>query len=116
MSLHRYNPKRDQNEADIVNFFRKSGFTVERLSGKNVPDLLLGKHGFNFLVEVKMPNQDLNAGQKLWHDSWRGQTKVIKSIEDAQNFIYNELFTCSQDKYHAYESTFKDPSFSEEKL
>lgn len=113
MSLHRYNAKRDANELEIVNFFKKYGFTVERLSSKNVPDLLLGKRGKNYLVEVKVPTEDLNPGQKIWHLTWKGQCTVVKSIEDAQNFIYNEVLTSPMDDKNGKKSKSSETQSSE---
>ena len=49
--------KVDENQAAIVDCFRKLGFSVQCLHtvGKGVPDLLIAKAGINYLVEVKMP-------------------------------------------------------------
>ena len=84
MSINRYNPRRDANEKEIVNYFNRIGFSVARL---NTPlDLLIGYKKRNYLVEVKMPGKKLNANQVEFTEGWKGQFIVISSIEDAQQF------------------------------
>ena len=84
MSLNRFNPRRDKNEKDIVDYFKRIGFSVARL---NTPlDLLVGYKKRNYLVEVKMPGKKLNDNQVEFVDEWKGQYIVISSIEDAQQF------------------------------
>ncbi len=70
MSLNRVNPKRDQNEAELVAALRAEGVVVTPLSGKGVPDLLCGYCGIYFLVEVKMPGCKFTPAQReYWEDS-----------------------------------------------
>ncbi len=84
MSINRYNPRRDANEKEIVEYFQKRGFSVERL---NTPlDLLIGYKKRNYLVEVKMPNKNLNKNQQEFTDSWKGQFIIIRSVEQAAVF------------------------------
>ena len=47
--------KVDKNQTEIVEAFRKLGFSVQHLHtvGGGVPDLLVGRGGINLLVEVK---------------------------------------------------------------
>ena len=91
MSLHRRDAKRDANEAAIVEALRAAGATVERLSGPDLPDLLVGWQGANVLLEVKDPaqakkayrgkpgagRQEMSDGQVAWRDAWRGRPPVI---------------------------------------
>ena len=85
--------KVDDNQPLIVLTFRKLGWSVECLHavGGGVPDLLIGKMGFNFLVEVKdgkkpPSKRKLNADQVEWHEKWRGQACVIETVEQAMAF------------------------------
>ena len=64
VSLNRYNPRRDENEPEIIEALRKEGVFVERLSGARVPDLLCCHKGLLFLVEVKMPDGRLTKAQR----------------------------------------------------
>ena len=84
MSINRYNPRRDANEKEIVEYFMKRGFSVERL---NTPlDLLIGYKKRNYLIEVKMPKKNLNANQEKFTAGWQGQWIIIRSIEQAAVF------------------------------
>jgi len=81
MSINRYNPKRDANEPEIVEYFKKRGLSVERL---NTPlDLLIGYKNHNYLVEVKMPKKSLNANQEKFVANWAGQYVIIRSVGQA---------------------------------
>lgn len=85
MSINRYNPRRDLNEFEIVNYLKASGLSVERL---NTPlDLLVGYKKRNYLIEIKMPKKTLNAKQVEFTESWKGQFIIINSIEQAQRFV-----------------------------
>jgi len=84
MSINRYNPKRDANEKEIVDYLKKRGLSVERL---NTPlDLLVGYNKRNYLVEIKMPKKHMNDKQIKFTESWKGQLVVINSIEQASMF------------------------------
>jgi hypothetical protein len=86
--------KVDRNQAEIVEFLRKSGASVQLLHavGQGCPDLLIGYHGMNYLLEIKdgdkpPSSRKLTADQVKWHDAWRGSVTVIKSIDDAALFL-----------------------------
>lgn len=78
---------RDRNEAEIVEALRRAGATVAQLSAENIPDLLVGYRGLNYLLEVKRPGEygmteqcahfSLTAGQAAWHASWKGLAPVV---------------------------------------
>ena len=81
MSINRYNPKRDANEKEVVDYFKSQGISVVRL---NTPmDLLLGYNHVNYLVEVKIEGKGLNKNQKDFVKEWRGQWAMIDSIDRA---------------------------------
>lgn len=75
----------DANQKEIVQALRDAGCTVEVLSdvGRGVPDLLVGLRCRNFLLEVKVPGEDLTEDQVKWHGKWRGLAKVVRSVEEA---------------------------------
>lgn len=85
MSLHRRAARRDSNEAAIVDALRKMGCSVEYLSGKGTPDLLVGyRDRYLVLAEVKLREGILTADQVNWITSWNGPDPVIlRSVEDA---------------------------------
>ena len=83
-----YGPRRDVNEAEIVDALVKVGASVVRLSSKGVPDLLVGYAGITYLLEVKQPGEQLTGDQVLWHARWRGERPtIVTSIEQAKRAI-----------------------------
>jgi hypothetical protein len=55
--------KRDDSEPEVVAAFVEGGATVWKISGANVPDLMVGFLGRTHAVEVKTGNAVLTAGQ-----------------------------------------------------
>lgn len=82
----------DANQAEIVRALREQGATVTHLHavGHGVPDLLVGWAGMNYLVEVKDGKGKLTPDETEWHQEWRGQVVVIRSYEEAFQFIERE--------------------------
>jgi hypothetical protein len=82
----------DGNQAEIVAVLRAAGCSVQSLHavGGGVPDLLVGRAGLTFLLEVKRligkrkphaaPMKDT---QVAWHRAWRGQVAVVTTPEEA---------------------------------
>lgn len=86
--------KVDANQAEIVAALRAVGASVQPLHavGSGVPDLLIGWRGKNLLFEVKdgsKPQSDrkLTPDQVTWHEAWRGQVCVVKSVQEALEAI-----------------------------
>jgi len=84
----------DSNQPEIVKTFQDLGCTVQHLHtiGNGCPDILVGYRSMNFLVEIKdgrkIPSQrNLTIDEKRWHLTWRGQVCIIKSVDEAINFI-----------------------------
>jgi Holliday junction resolvase len=99
MGLHRYNPKRDKNELEIIAALEKVGASVRRVSGEDLPDLWVGYNGRDYHIEVKTRRGRLTNGQAELIRTWRGgQIKVAWSIEDALRILG---FTCR--KAHSIE-------------
>jgi Holliday junction resolvase len=69
--------KRDDAEPDVVEELERGGASVTRLSGKGVPDLLVGFHGRNHLVEVKTGKAGLRDTQVTFGGTWRGEAPAI---------------------------------------
>lgn len=78
--------RKDRNEAEIVSALRKLGCTVEPIRSLRggVPDLLVGKDGKNYLVEIKVPKEGrLSESQKNWRDTWKGgKPFVLRTTDD----------------------------------
>lgn len=73
---------------------RRCGATVAITSalGNGFADIVVGYGGRNYLVEIKDGSQPEGA-QKLtpdeatFHEKWRGQIVIIRSVEEAINFL-----------------------------
>ena len=86
--------KADENQPAIVKAFRDFGCSVQHLHtiGKGCPDVLIGKGGQNFLIEIKNGKKHpskkrLTKDEAKWHENWRGQVCVIESPLHAIEFI-----------------------------
>ena len=88
MSIHRHNPKRDANEAEIISALRSiHGVVVSQISGAGVPDLLVSFQGFNYLLEVKDKSGKLTSTQVEWHKAWTGQVEIVHTVDEALGAI-----------------------------
>lgn len=87
MTARRTAAKRDANEREIMDALIAAGATVVQLSDKGAPDLLVGLHGINYLIEVKERKGKLTPAQVALHDDWRGQIAVARTMEDALRIV-----------------------------
>lgn len=86
---------RDKAEPAIIEALEAVGATVEQISKKGVPDLLVGFRGVTYLLEVKTPgacktgnNARANKGQADWIGAWRGgPAAVVETPEQALRAI-----------------------------
>lgn len=82
--------KVDSNQWKVVLALRQRGASVQCLHsvGQGCPDLLVGYQGKNFLIEVKdgslaPSKRRLTDDEKIWHWQWRGQVRVVNSVDEA---------------------------------
>lgn len=77
--------KVDLNQKAIVSALRQCGCTVTSTAsiGNGFPDISVGIHGVNWLLEVKQPGEKLTEAEKRFHTTWRGQCAVVYSVDDA---------------------------------
>lgn len=77
--------KIDANQAEIVAALRAVGCSVQTLAavGAGVPDLLVGVSGVNLLMEVKTASGKLTKDQIPWHEQWRGQVAIVRTVDEA---------------------------------
>lgn len=85
----RLRAKVDDNHAEIVKHLRLAGCSVASIAsiGHGIPDLLVGKHGRNLLLEIKGNNGKLTKDEQLFHNNWRGQIAVVRTMEQALSII-----------------------------
>lgn len=88
---------RDASEPAIIKALRAVGASVWPISGKDVPDLLVGYKGLTYLLEVKSrlsntkkdgytrkTTTKVSEGQQAFQDSWRGgPVRVVHTPEEA---------------------------------
>lgn len=82
--------KVDDNQSAIIAALRQIGCSVQDLSkvGGGCPDLLVGRGGFNWLLEVKdgdkpPSKRKLTPYQVDFHKYWDGQAAVVHNVADA---------------------------------
>jgi Holliday junction resolvase len=79
--------KRDANEQQIVGALEAVGCIVHRLSQKGIPDLLVGRQGATYLIEVKELKGSLTDDQKYFFETWRGHAVIVRTVEEAMEAI-----------------------------
>lgn len=92
MRIGRSTPrKKDANQNEIVAALEKVGCSVIDASaiGGGFPDLIVGRAGENYLLEIKNPETKgkLNELQEDFFASWRGQTVVVHSVAEALDVV-----------------------------
>ena len=102
----KYARKRDVNEAQIVRELEAAGYSVQRLDGAGLPDLLVGIQDRLVLLEVKdgdggvstrAPHRrndqsefpaSLTPAQVKWWSRWKGPApKIVRSAAEALEAI-----------------------------
>lgn len=79
MSLSRKNPRRDQNEPEVVQALEAVGAEVWKLSGRGLPDLLVRFRGVLYAGEVKSEKGRLRASQGAF-PVWRTADQALTAI------------------------------------
>lgn len=82
----RYAARVDVNQAQIVAALRKAGCFVQPLHmvGQGVPDLLVGRAGNTYLLELKSHHKaTLTDEQRRWHDVCQMHVHIVYSAEEA---------------------------------
>ena len=79
----------DNNQDEIIDAIRAIGATVQILSqvGSGCPDILIGYHGINILIEIKQLGESLRPNQQIWHNAWAGQSATVHNIDEAIGVI-----------------------------
>jgi len=83
--------KVDANQPEVVAALRKAGCTVQSLAavGKGVPDIMVGRAGVTYLLEIKdgakPPSaRKLTPLEASWAAAWTGgPLATVKSVEEA---------------------------------
>jgi hypothetical protein len=78
----------DAVQKEVVKKLQAAGYSVLSLTdvGRGCPDLLVGRNGRNYLLEVKSPNGKQNAEQVEFQKNWRGQYQVA-TLDNIDAFL-----------------------------
>ena len=78
----------DLDQRAVISQLEGMGFSVLNLSavGRGCPDLLVGKDGKNFLIEIKSEKGTLTPAQVEFHKNWQGHCGVVK-LESLGEFL-----------------------------
>ena len=86
--------KVDVNQQEIMRQLIDAKASVKSLHnvGMGCPDLLVGYRGVNHLIEIKSmwakkKNEGLTQMQVKFHDDWRGQIAIARTIEEALEIV-----------------------------
>jgi hypothetical protein len=86
--------RKDDNQDTIIEALRHTGATVQSIHtiGDGCPDLLVGKGGVNYLLEIKDGDKPLSAqrltpDEMAWHSTWAGLVWTVNSVEDALRVV-----------------------------
>jgi hypothetical protein len=83
----RRDARKDANQTAIVQALRRMGVDVKILNAPGLPVLLVGFRHRTFLFEVKTPEGALTWQQKLFFDTWRGQARVVQTLEEIREVL-----------------------------
>jgi hypothetical protein len=82
--------KIDANQPDIVKALVQAGCSVRSLAavGQGFPDLIVGRQGWNYLLEVKdgtlsPSKRALTEDEAEFHASWRGNVFIVNTVAEA---------------------------------
>lgn len=82
--------KIDANQPQIVAALVAAGCSVKSLAmvGDGFPDLIVGRQGWNYLLEVKdgtlsPSKRTLTEDETEFHASWRGHVVTVNSVAEA---------------------------------
>ncbi len=80
--------RKDANQKVIIDCLKKLGYSVLELDDvKNgCPDILVGKNGNNYLIEIKTEKGKLNELQQKFIERWNTRVYIIKNIDEAIEF------------------------------
>lgn len=75
----------DQNQTEVVEALRAIGASVQSLAsvGSGCPDLLVGYHRQNLILEIKFEKGTWTDPEVKWHMNWHGQVAVARTAEEA---------------------------------
>lgn len=85
----------DANQTAVVQALRDMGCSVAITSGagNGLPDIIVGVHGVNLLIEIKdsekVPSaKKLTPAEQHFVDNWKGHpVRIVETPEEAVNYV-----------------------------
>lgn len=74
--------RRDSNEAEIVTALQRGGCSVA-YAERQPYDLLAGRGGSTYLLEIKQRQGSLRASQLIFQREWKGHYCIVRTPEEA---------------------------------
>ena len=74
----------DANAEEIFCALEQAGCSVYR---GGPLDAIVGRHGHNYLMEIKTARGKLRASQKAFLEAWRGNAFVVRNVDEAFDVI-----------------------------
>ncbi|MDR2056586.1 MAG: hypothetical protein LBQ10_12085 [Desulfovibrio sp.] len=87
MGMPKYAAKTDRNQDEIVRALLRCGCDVHYI--RRPVDLLVGRAGKNYLLEIKVPKSKGEGGGQLTPEQaqffgiWRGQAAIVETPDEA---------------------------------
>ena len=87
--MPRWAARTDANQAEIVEALRAAGAVVEVTSrvGQGFADLVVGKHGRVWFMEVKTDKGKLTEAEREFMDRWHDNYVIVRTPEEAIEVI-----------------------------
>ena len=87
--MPRWAAKVDNNQAEIVEALRAAGAVVEVCSrvGQGFADLVVGKHGRVWFMEVKADGGKLTEPEREFMARWSDNYAIVRSVDEALRVI-----------------------------
>ncbi len=95
-TMNRRAARRDTSEAPIIDALKRAGCSVQQLSDKGVPDLLVSYPYTNYqgfagyetiLMEVKTGKAKLTSDEETFIQGWKGAVYIVRAPQEALEII-----------------------------
>jgi hypothetical protein len=105
MSRVRTASKIDANQPDIVDLFRRLGWSVLLIHQiKNACDIMVARDGITIAVEIKDGTKPpsarkLTEGERTFKEGWNGHWALVESTDDVINLHMQTMHSGKPPKY-----------------
>lgn len=81
--------RRDVNHAEIKQALEDCGCSVWDTAdvGGGFPDLVVGRQGRTFLLEIKTAKGKEKPAQRAAREVWRGSWQVVRTVDEALHVV-----------------------------